>query len=193
MTATDPLSGSAAARPATNQYPRRPPCAMATTASKGNAMVRQLERLAGFTVGLPLPGWPPPGARALGVSAVPSAGTNRKPWGRGRWIGSGDDALNAPTTRSFRQNAMVDTRSRQQLASRHHRSSELSIAGVLSPPESTESTCTRRQGEYTSVGGRRYLSRRELLGFCFSSVPEGTGILLRGRRTGPPSGLSREG
>ena len=37
-------------------------------------------------------------------------GTNRNPWGRGRWIGSGDDALNSlPTTRSFRQNAMVET------------------------------------------------------------------------------------
>src|SRR5688572_1305580 len=34
--------------------------------------------------------------------------------------------------------------------------SELSIAGVLSPPESRESTCKRRQGEYASVSGRRY-------------------------------------
>src|SRR5688572_29172798 len=112
MTATDPLPGSAAARAATNQYARRPPCARVTTASKGNAMVvRQLERLAGFTTGSSLAAWPRPWARAVGVGAVPSAGTNRKPSGRGRWIGSGDDALNSrPTTRSFRQNAMVETR-----------------------------------------------------------------------------------
>ena len=160
LTATDPLSGSAAAPARANQYARRPPCAMATTASKGNAMVRHLERLAGFTAGSSLAAWPPPGARALGVSAVPSAGTNRKPWGRGQSIGSGDDALNSlPTTRSFRQIAMVKTSPNSNWRADVTGSSELSIAGAPSPPESRESTCYRRQGKYTSVSGRRYLSR----------------------------------
>src|SRR5687767_9079885 len=164
VTATDPLSGSAAARAATNQYARRPPCAMVTTASKGNAMVvRQLERLAGFTTGSSLAAWPRPRARAVGVwAAVSSAGTNRKTSGRGRWSGSGDDALNSRRTApSFRQNAMVETRP-TAIGEPTHGSSELSIAGVPSPPESRESTCKRRQGEDTSVRGRRYLSRTGL-------------------------------
>src|SRR5687767_11776589 len=84
-------------------------------------VVRQLERLADFTTGSSLVAWPRPWARAVGVWAVPSAGTNRKPWGRGWWIGSGDDALNSrPMTRVLPSKCDGRDTPQQQLASRHH-------------------------------------------------------------------------
>src|SRR5688572_7968836 len=82
-----------------------------------------------------------------------------------------------------------------------HGSSELSIAGVPSPPESRESTCKRRQGEYTSVrrktifvaGGIAYglaftspVKVTRLASVCFSTWRIASAPLTRrGRRAHP--------